>query len=333
MKKTVIFVGLFVFVGFVGFYFSFDNQSPEVKDVASSESLWSIGPGYRIDFASNPRIMSYEDGKLELGYQSNTVELLDHPSESGYIAISYDGYEFEEGRQFAPGESFGNGLEMLSGTYRRFMVSPDGVVTSASSLDRENWVLDAGNRLEIEIDEGERIGVSTFFVDKFGGIVMLYNHDVYDDEGHETILVGRAYSEPSDNGMNFVVTDEQILEMYDEKGRMMSFADPNAVLLPDGRVRLVVMYQDPDNGYPPQGKNGTLYSFVSFDGANFALEEEIVSWDDFEEFEVVSLNDPKLLVRSDGTEIIYVAALIPATAGEQGTVGNYKYVIVSLTKE
>lgn len=327
------FIGVFVLVGFFGLYSSRDGEVADVEDSVTLESSWSIDSGYRIDFASNPRIMSYENGVLDLGYQSNTVELLDHPSESGYSALSYDGYEFEEGRQFEFGESLGDGLLMPDGTYRRFIVDPKGIVTGASSVDRKNWVADSGNLLEIDIEDDERVGVNTFFVDQYGGIVMLYNHDVYDDEGHETILVGRAYSEPGDNGMNFVVTDEQIIEMYDEKGRMMSFADPNAVLLPDGRVRLVVMYQDPDNGYPPQGKTGTLYSFVSADGSNFELEGEIVSWNDFEELEVVSLNDPKLLVMSDGTEIIYVAALIPAAAGEQGTVGDYKYVIVSLTNE
>ncbi|MDP2624689.1 MAG: hypothetical protein Q8P27_00720 [Candidatus Peregrinibacteria bacterium] len=103
----------------------------------------------------------------------------------------------------------------------------------------------------------------------------------------------------------------------------------------DGRVRLIVMYEEYEAAKPPKGRLGELYTFISEDGENFELESKVVSWDLITEFEVRSLNDPKIMQFEDGTFRVYVAAMVPDEEAQLNDDPNsaYKWVLLSLTGE
>ncbi|MBU0675528.1 MAG: hypothetical protein KJ950_12875 [Proteobacteria bacterium] len=289
---------------------------------------FTIDSGYRINLASNPRIMDYAGGVLSLGYEYRATELADTPSERGYIAFSSDGLSFAGNRQFLAGESKGKGVLLPDMTYRRYSEDQaTGTLVSESSTDGVTYVPDAGARYDLSLHDHGNMGVRTFFVDQDGGVVLLYNNNLQIN-GNEVIFVKRAYSQPGDNGLNFVLTNEDVIGLAYDDGLPQSFADPNAIVLADGRVRLIVMQQDRDTPMPPLGRTGTLYSFISDDGETFMYETRLFAWRDFTEFEVRSLNDPKIICFEDNTCRIYVAAMVPTESGEEDQ-GEYKWIIVS----
>lgn len=305
-----------------------NNNTP--GDTNTPPVSFTLDAGYRINFGSNPRIMDYQDGELSLGYEYQAVELVDTPGERGYIAFSTDGLNFTGHRQFAPGENRGKGVLVDGTTWRRYAEDQEtGTVRSESSVDGVNFVPDEGYRYDLNEHDGGRMGVRTFFVDKYGGVVLLYNNNTIVN-GEEVILVKRAYSPPGDAGLNFTLTEDDVIGMTHDDGTMQSFPDPHAIVLPDGRVRLIVMQQDRNQPMPPSGRTGTIYSFISADGDLFAFEAELFAWDSFSEFEVRSLNDPKIVGFEDGSYHIYVAAMVPTETGEEDQ-GEYKWIIISAT--
>ncbi len=353
MKKLWIILGLVVFGLAACFvWINLDDEMIEepveeiiledtnaLFDILESSSFmpgieFEIDEGYRIDDGSNPRIMDYEDGIVELAYEYQSNDLKNEPGQKGWVAFSEDGLLFENERQFAAGEHFGKGVLMPSGVYRRYHEELDGYVYSETSTDGESYVNDDGFRYDLNENDEGYMGVRTYFLDDEGGTVLLYNYDLEGEDGRQTILVRRAYSEPGDEGMNFVYEDDNVLEFVDEQGRQMSFADPHAIMLPDGRIRLIVMNQDPDGPMPPLGRTGTLYSFISDDGGReFDFESKIVAWDSFEEWEVRSLNDPKIMLFENGSYRVYVAAMIsdPNADPEGDARDANKWIIVSVT--
>lgn len=306
-----------------------DSDETTTSSSATSSTYFKLDAGYRINFGSNPRIMDYQNGQLKLGYEYQTKELANMPSERGYVAFTTDGLNFSDNRKFEPGENKGKGV-LIDGTiWRRYAEDITGKMLSESSTDGVNYALDGGYRYDLNEHDNGKMGVRTFFVDKYGGVVMLYNSNTTIN-GKEMILVKRAYSQPGDKGLNFTLTDDDVIGMTYKDGVIQSFADPNAVVLPDGRVRLIVMQQDRDQALPPIGRTGTIYSFISTDGREFAFEAKLLAWNSFTEFEVRSLNDPKIVRFDDGRYRIYVAAMIPSEGGEEDQ-GQYKWVIVSAT--
>lgn len=309
-----------------------DDDSTADDDIADDDTtgpeiVFDLDAGYRLNFASNPRIISYKEGVLGLGYEYKSPELINNPSERGYIAFSTDGLEFTGARQFEPGENRGPGIRLADGTYRRYTFFPDkcGFV-GEHSQDGASFV-EEGVAFDLT-DQDCKAGVYTVFVDAGGGVNLLFNSNVKDETtGQETIFVRKGYS--TDNGVSFTYVDDDVLEQQDSQGRIMSMADPNALTLADGRVLLVVMNQNPDEPKPPLGRVGDIYGFLSDDGiADFQPIGMLFSWADFTEFEVRSLNDPKLFQFDDGLCKIYVAAMIPIEEGETYDNDN-KYVIVS----
>lgn len=96
------------------------------------------------------------------------------------------------------------------------------------------------------------------------------------------------------------ITTEYFLHVPDLSYAGATYVDPNVLVLADGRMRLITMKQAT-----------TLYSFISSDGRNFALEQGYrLHLNDFTGFKVSSLNDPKLVRLKDGRYRIYVAALV-----------------------
>jgi len=228
-------------------------------DTSVPEIVFDLDAEYRLNFASNPRIISIQEGVLGLGYEYKSPDLINNPSEWGYIAFTTDGLEFTGSRQFEPGENRGSGISLGDGTYRRYIYFPDrcGFV-SEYSKDGISFV-EEGVAFDLT-DLDCEAGVYTVFMDAAGGVNLLFNSNVKDEvTGQTTIFVRRAYS--IDNGVSFTYEDDDVLEQQDDQGRIMSMADPNALVLADGRVLLVVMYQDPDTPKAPLGRVGEIYGF------------------------------------------------------------------------
>ena len=304
------------------------NDTNPSDDISDHPISFTLDQGYRINFASNPRILSYEKGQLKLGYEYQARELTANPSDKGYVAFSTDGLTFSGNRRFQQGENKERGVLIDNEIWRRYAEDEgSGKVMSESSTDGVNYSPDDGYRYDLNTNDSGKMGVRTFFVDQYGGVVMLYNSDI-SVNGKEVIFVRRAYSKPGDKGLHFELTDDDVMGMTYDDGVNQSFADPNAIVLPDGRVRLIVMQQDRGQPLPPLGRTGTIYSFISDDGSTFQMEARLFSWENFSEFEVRSLNDPKIIRFDDGSYHIYVAAMIPTESGEEDQ-GEYKWVIVS----
>ena len=141
--------------------------------------------------------------------------------------------------------------------------------------------------------------------------------------------------------MNFTLVSENLIEEYDEAGIMEMVADPVAIVLEDGRIRLVIMRQEIGVPKPVAAQNGEILTYISEDGVNFEFESSVAKWDDFEEWEVYSLNDPKIMELDDGRFRVYVAALIPdpefvlseGQVLERGSKEGFKWILVSITTE
>lgn len=346
MKKYAIAGGLILAIG-LGGYLLRDNLKATFTVLDDSEDLsWVIDEGFRLDNASNPRIMSYEDGVVELIYEYRATELKDEPGARGYVTYSDDGLDFEVGEQQMGDQHRGDGVLLPDGTQRRYMEDmQNGYVISQSSTDGgETWEDDEGYRYDLnEIDDGW-MGVRTFWVNEDGSVGFIYNtNTILQPDGTKAVAVRLAVSEPGDNGMNFELVNENLIPEQSEEGFYEMSADPVVVLPEEGGVRLVVMRQGLDDVRPPLGRTGEILSYFSEDGVEFESEGSIVHWSDFEEFEVYSLNDPKIMQLDDGRFRVYVAAQIPdPEAEESGEVrledgsmfhAGYKWILVSITTE
>lgn len=101
--------------------------------------------------------------------------------------------------------------------------------------------------------------------------------------------------------------------------------DPHAIVLGNGEIWLVVMNRSRTQ-HPPASRQGIICAYVCRDGGEtLELRRRLVGWDDFEETEALSLNDPKIVEFSRGTLRIYVAAMI----GDASTEDGYRWNLVS----
>lgn len=296
-----------------------------------AELHFEIDEGIRADYASNPFVISVEGSKIVLAYESRSSQLKEQPEDK----IRY--IESEDGVTFTPlsGDELivrSRAVQVADGTYRRYIFNPSrGGITSESSMDGVTFTEDEGLRYELgegdtQMDYLEKFGVSTYFTNQEGGVVLLHN----ETQENGDVVVSRLYSAPETNGLTFVRGEENILAGSLERDHFM---DPSAVALSDGSIKLVIMHQDAGPA-PPQGRTGELYLYESTDdGKTFTLEGLIVSWEDFTEFEVRSLNDPKFVEMPDGTLRIYVAAMVPDETFMSGDEKDrYKWVIVSVAQ-
>ena len=80
---------------------------------------------------------------------------------------------------------------------------------------------------------------------------------------------------------------------------------------------------------PPAVPKGTIYSFTSNDyGATFIQDIDYrLRFDDYDEFEVLSLNDPKVILLPDGRYRMYVASMIRTGQAND----DIKWSIISAT--
>jgi hypothetical protein len=200
------------------------------------------------------------------------------------------------------------------GTYRKYFAELDnGVVklASESSSDGKSFVRDSGYRYTFSPNDSltRPYVYMTACNSALGGVLIVYL------AGGQLDNARSIYSLPGDNGWNFTIYRSNILGDSTFGGGNFSYWDPHLVLLPDGRIRLVVMNQH-GPPVPPAVSKGTIYSFTSNDhGATFSQDDGIrLRYDHFTEFEVISLNDPKLVRLPDGRFRLYVAALIKTGA-------------------
>ncbi len=297
-----------------------DGQEAE----AIMDSMWTINEGIVMDYASNPMPVYQDEDQLVFAFESRAEQLLEAPSadKSGFM-LTEDGESFERvdnsdgtyDYRLAP-------LEFPDGTLRRYVHDPkSGGIESYVTEDGVTFVKEEGIRYAIDTG-GDRdphvFGVSTFFVDSDGGVVLLYNAN----NAAGDIVVNKAYAAPETEGMEFELVEENILG-----GSLPTdgYADPHSLVRENGDVWVIVMHQA-DGPAPPLVKRGDIFAYVSRDdGKTFELEGQLMSYRDFEEFEVWSLNDPKI-VEFDGELIVIVAAMV---LDEEDPDKEYKWVLVS----
>jgi hypothetical protein len=288
------------------------NQSCEIN--------FTVDSGIRINKASNPHAYVAPDNTIYLAYEKRSSTNSTGPNPSK-VAVSNDGgLAFTTITGNLDNHKYINSVLMPDGkTYRRYMCSSQGV-TSESSTNNVNFTPDAGKRYNLNASDNNTCGVFSAHTDNNGGVVFLYIGDM---SGVNNIRM--AYSQPGDNGMNFSFVSDNVCgdSGYGGKG---TYVDTNSLKLPDGRVRLVTMRQDPSVPFPPAAKNGYIYTFISNNGRDFTLEEGArISPYDFTKIDVWSLNDPKLVRLPSGLYRIYVAAMV------KNTDGSYDWAIVSAT--
>jgi hypothetical protein len=296
-------------------------EKPEEESEAVS--LWEIRDEVLMDYGSNPMPVFQDEDLLVFAYESKAKGLVEAPSDKSKFMQTEDGENFVAvdnsdqvyDYRLAP-------LKLADGRYRRYVHNEKvGGIESYISDDGLNFEQEEGLRYEIDTG-GERdpafFGVSTYFLDSEGGVVLLYN--ATDENGN--VLVNRAYAPPETEGMEFELTDEDILGgTLEGEG----YADPNAVVRENGDVWLVVLHHPVDRPAPPLVKRGDIFAYVSRDdGESFELEGQIMSYSDFEEFEVWSLNDPKI-TEFKGQLTVVVAAMVADDSGEK----EFKWILVS----
>ena len=81
---------------------------------------------------------------------------------------------------------------------------------------------------------------------------------------------------------------------------------------------------------PPVEPKGTIYSFSSEDhGATFTKDSDYrLRFDDYTEFEILSLNDPKVILLPDGRYRMYIASMIRTGPGDD----DIKWAVVIIMR-
>lgn len=292
---------------------------------------WTIDEGMRIDYASNPRILDYSDGVITLIYESHATELSNFPSADAPTAISEDGLDFEDGlwEKTSNTKSLGVYVEDLDKWVR---YSADQELENFNSANADSYYGDYEESDESlyditdNEDHGDWIGVWTFYTDDNGDPVILFNNDNGDDVSHA--LISRIHSE---DGETFTLTDLDFIGTPNEDPYLGGFRDPHAIRLSDGRIRMVTMVPN-SHLVPPAGRLGNIYTLISEDGGEtFEVEALVASYDDFEEWEVWSLNDPKIVELDDGTCRVYFAAMVPDES--EDAAADFKWIMVSATSD
>lgn len=296
-----------------------ESDTESDADVLTS-NLFEIDPGVRATYASNPLVVEQTEETLLLAYEYRSPELKNAPTDRVRFMRTEDGLNFEdEGENDDSWQAKPEPLLLSDGTYRRYFYSPvEGGVMSEVSQDGKTFILEEGLRYELAgdgVNDPHVFGVSTYFVDSQGGVVLLYNRT--NDMGD--VVVNQAYATPESEGMEFTLIGENILGGSLETDY---YADPHTVVLENGNIWLVVMYQT-DGAKPPVGKQGIIYGYVSEDdGKTFTLMGRLFDYDDFD---ALSLNDPKMVAFPDGTLRVYVAAMVADETADNG----YRWDLVS----
>lgn len=330
MKKSLTFVLGILFMSLIGGYIYSQGQTESSIETSSEFSYEFVAdPGYRIDYASNPLFLDVSENGVTLAYEYRTKGLKASPEEGIRVTSSQDGLNFNVGqapdRPVAP-----KGVQLPDGSYIRYEYDQkENVLMSYSSPDGDRYELKGEkaynfNTSDLFSQPGFTFGVHTQFLDNQGGVVLLHNRT---DE-NENIVVTELYAAPESEGRSFELRGENILggSIKEE-----FYADPNAIILPNGNIFLVVMSQE-DGSKPPMARQGVIHGYLSKDqGVSFTLTGTLVSYEDYSDLDAYSLNDPKLVLMPDGALKIYVAAMVPNEDSQDEN--SFKWIIVSASNE
>jgi len=298
------------------------GSAEETAQIIDGESLFKVHDEIVVDWASNPMVIETDGESLTLAYESRSTQLKFAPQDKVKLIYSEDGVTFEEIENESAEPPKPPGVQIREDLWRRYTFQPgSGGVMSSSSVDGETYVDDGVIVFEAHAEDASdarEFGVYTYFMDDQGGVVMLFNKT---DEAGD-IVVDRAYAEPESEGLTFTLMEEDILAGTLEHA---IYADPNAIVLNDGTIFLIIMNQS-DAPKPPLGKQGIIHGYTSDNyGETFEYYGQLLSYEDVHLMETFSLNDPKIVAFNDGTLRLYVAAMNEEETSETG----YKWTIVT----
>ena len=271
--------------------------------------------GIRIDSSGISRVLIEPTGVYILYYTQGP---------SNGVAVSDDGLNFTiEDPQNYP--SFRYKL-MPDSSYMHYfidIVNDTALLKSRSSIDGVTFTLDSGSRFAFPANDAITSAnvYSTFFNNILGEVYMIYLAGEIDN-------ARSIKSESGNNGWNFGSYTTDIFGDSVLGGGNQSYWDPNSIVLPDNRIRIFTMNQH-GHPVPPAVPKGTIYSFTSNDhGVTFIQDPDYrLRFDDYDEFEVISLNDPKVILLPDGRYRMYVASMIRTGQGNN----DIKWSIISAT--
>ena len=271
--------------------------------------------GIRIDSSGISRVLIDPTGVYILYYTQGP---------SNGVAVSDDGLNFTiEDPQNYP--SFRYKL-MPDSSYMHYfidIVNDTALLKSRSSIDGVTFTLDSGNRFVFPTNDAITSAnvYSTFFNNILGEVYMIYLAGEIDN-------ARSIKSESGNNGWHFGSYTTNIFGDSVLGGGNQSYWDPNAIVLPDNRIRIFTMNQH-GHPVPPAVPKGTIYSFTSNDNGSTYIQDTDyrLRFDDYDEFEVFSLNDPKVILLPDGRYRMYVASMIRTGQGND----DIKWSIISAT--
>jgi hypothetical protein len=245
--------------------------------------------GVRVTHASNP-IVKLEDGPSA---EMRLTVTLRHPHRR-VTMMSQDGLAFSVDQAREVRGMQGPTLKLPDGAIRRFFYDPQaGHLLSEVSGDGVRFSSEPGVRYTPHPTDHGTFGVYDVFLDRSGGVVLLYVGDM-----HGLNNIRRAYS--NDAGMTFHFERADVLGDAEQGGGPQSFVDHKVMRLSERRFRLFAMRQ------------GVIYSFLSTDdGTTFRQEPGVrLAPEDFDELDVRSLHDPTIIRLPDGRYRMYVCAKI-----------------------
>ncbi|HLD22170.1 MAG TPA: hypothetical protein VJB65_04690 [Patescibacteria group bacterium] len=282
-------------------------NSPPVNDALDADLQFIPDSGVRIEDASNPGVHLNADGSIALLFEDRSGQ-----SHDQRIATSEDGLIFLREQSIRDDGTF-RAHKLPDGTYRVYTWDEQQEsLMSMSSTNGVDFTSDAGARYTLQSFDNHRMGIYDIYNDANGNVVLLYIGDMMGLNS-----VRRAFS--TDNGMTFQFDRGNIFGDETFGGGGQSYVDQKSIVLPDGRVRALVMRQ------------GVIYSFMSDKDQQFIQEPGVrLQAEDFTDISAISLHDPQPIRLLDGRYRIYVTAII----GE-GEIGaphpNDRQVIVSAT--
>lgn len=211
-------------------------------------------------------------------------------------------------------------------THRRYFVEIEddtARLKSQSSDSGSGFSMDPGNRYVFPSNDAitDPHVYATYFNNALGEVYMVYLAGEIDN-------ARSIHAEPGNNGWDLGSYTTDIFGDSVLGGGNQSYWDPHAIVLPDDRVRIFTMNQH-GHPVPPAEPKGTIYSFTSEDhGMTFTQDpDRRLRFDDYTEFEVLSLNDPKVILLPDGRYRMYVASMIRTGPGDD----DIKWAILSAT--
>jgi len=164
-----------------------------------------------MDFAALAKVTVGDDGLFYLFYQDTSGKRLKNP-----IAVSSDGLAFAEGKTSDGSIRHPLAVELPDGTWRRFkqhILSENNVIKSESSVDGVMFTQDEGIRYSPTEEDRGTLGTYDIYVDKEGGIVLLY---VGDMKGLNNVR--RHIHLPGTTDGPFLMSEEMSLEMTGQAG-------------------------------------------------------------------------------------------------------------------